>query len=96
MVASMAKQQDLFGAPPRCFENDAYGFLIAYVKRVQGPFCSEDVTLAAIAKGIAPADLRSWGSVFTQAARDGYIRRSKKAFRRVMGNNTLTLGWERV
>ena len=63
MVATMAKQQDLFGAPPRCFENDAYGFLIAYVKRVQGPFCSEDVTLAAIAKGIAPADLRSWGSL---------------------------------
>ena len=92
----MPKQQDLFGKAPRCFENDAYGFLIAFAKKASAPFCSEDVTLAAIAKGIAPADLRSWGSIFTQAARDGYIRRSKKAFRRAMGNNTLTLGWERV
>lgn len=92
----MAKQPDLFGQAPRSFENDAYGFLIAFAKRATGPFCSEDVTLAAVVQGIAPADMRSWGSIFTQAARDGYIRRSKTAFRRVMGNNTLTLGWERV
>ena len=92
----MSKQQDMFGKPPRSFENDAYGFLIAFAKKAAGPFCSEDVTLAAIHKGIAPPDLRQWGSIFCQVARDGYIRRSKTAFRRVMGNNTLTLGWERV
>lgn len=92
----MAKQPDLFGQAPRSFENDAYGFLLGFIKRSKGPFSAEHVTLAAIAQGIAPADMRSWGSIFTQAARDGYIRRSKTAFRRVMGNNTLTLGWERV
>ncbi len=92
----MRKQQDLFGKAPRSFENDAYGFLIAFAKKATRPFCAEEVTLAAINKGIAPADLRSWGSIFTQAARDGYFRRSNQLFTRTMGNGTKAPGWEKA
>lgn len=92
----MSKQRDLFGKPPRSFENDAYGFLLGFIKRATGPFSAEHVTLAAMQKGIAPIDLRSWGAVFSQAARDGYIRRSKTVFSRTMGNGTMAPGWERV
>ena len=76
------------------FDQDALGFLIRFAKRSKGrAFCSEDVTLAAIEKGLAPADLRLWGAVFMQAAKDGYIRRSNTVHARVMGNGTKTLGW---
>lgn len=76
------------------FEHDGYGYLIKYARKQKGkPFCSEDVTLSAIDAGIAPSDLRVWGKLFAQAARDGFIRRSNVAFRRAMGNGTLTLGW---
>lgn len=91
-----AHQPDLFGgAPaPRRFDEDALGFLIAFARKHKGqPFSSEHVTLAAMDAGIAPAtDLRAWGAVFTQAARDGYIRRSEVLFQRSMGNNTLAPG----
>ena len=76
------------------FEKDSIGFLKSFAKRCKGrPFSAEEVTLSAIDKGIAPADLRAWGKVFAIAAREGYIRRSSVAFRRSMGNGTLTLGW---
>lgn len=93
----MTAQLDIFtGAVSerRSFEADALGFLIAYAKRHQGqPFSSEDVTLAALQAGLAPIDMRSWGAVFTQAAREGCIRRSDVLFRRVLGNGTLAPGW---
>lgn len=93
----MSAQLSIFGGEPepiRSFEQDAYGFLIAYAKRNKGvSFCSEDVTLAAKAAGIAPQDLRAWGSIFTQAARDGHIRRSEVLFHRSMGNGSLAPGW---
>lgn len=77
------------------FDKDALGFLIAFAKDNRGrSFSAEQVTLAAIDKGVAPADLRSWGRVFVQAAKDGYIRRSNEVFARTMGNGTLTLGWK--
>jgi hypothetical protein len=88
--------QDLFGdlIEPRCFEADALGFLIAYAKRSKGqPFSAEDVTTAGLYAGVAPADLRAWGPVFAQAAREGYIRRSDVPYRRAFGNGTLALGW---
>ena len=76
------------------FDKDALGFLIRFAKRTKGkPFCSEDVTLSAIKKGLAPADLREWGKIFNQAARDGYIVRSNTVHSRSMGNHTKTLGW---
>lgn len=76
------------------FEQDSIGFLKSFAKRCKGrPFSAEQVTLAAIKKGIAPADLRAWGKVFSIAAREGYIRRSNVAFKRSMGNGALTLGW---
>lgn len=76
------------------FDTDAMGFLLKYIRKTRGqPFCSEEVTLAAQKAGIVPADLRSWGKVYVQAARDGYIARADVPFRRAMGNGTFTLGW---
>jgi hypothetical protein len=76
------------------FNKDALGYLISFTRKTGGkPFSAEQVTLAAVKDGIAPPDLRQWGKVFSQAARDGYIRRAGVAFRRQMGNGTLTLGW---
>lgn len=88
-------QTDLFGEPiaRHCFEQDALGFLINYAKRAAGPFSSEDVTLAARDAGVCPDDLRAWGSIFAQAAREGYIRRSDVLFPRSMGNGSLSPGW---
>lgn len=93
----MSKSQtDLFGGIPsaRSFEDDAIGFLIKFVRKTKGkPFSAEEVTEAATAKGIAPLDLRAWGKIFVQAAKDGYIRRSDVLFRRKFGNGTLAPGW---
>ncbi len=91
-----ASQQTLFGAAPapRSFDKDALGFLISFARKHKGqPFSAEQVTLAAIKRGIAPQDLRHWGRVFTQAAREGYIRRSEVLFPRAMGNGSLAPGW---
>jgi len=76
------------------FDKDALGFLIHFAKRTKGkPFCAEDVTLSAMEKGLAPDDLREWGKIFNQAAKDGYIVRSNTVHSRSMGNHTKTLGW---
>lgn len=92
------KQPDLFGAPAADvdrFETDAMGFLLAYAKKHRGKsFSAEEVTLAAMQKGIVSTDLRHWGAIFSQAAKDGAIKRSSMAYRRVMGNGTMALGWE--
>lgn len=93
-------QIDIFGVEcsPSRFDEDAYGFLIRYAKRMKGrSFSSEGVTLAALDAGIAPlSDLRAWGSIFLQAAKNGYIRRSDVLFRRVRGNGSLAPGWTGV
>jgi hypothetical protein len=93
----MTVQLSIFGGAPepvRCFEQDAYGFLIAYAARNRGQaFSSEDVTLAALEAGLQPVDLRRWGSIFSQAAREGHIRRSEVLFPRSMGNGSLAPGW---
>ena len=89
-------QHDLFGAAPapRRFDQDALGFLISFARKSKGqPFSAEQVTLAAMDRGIAPPDLRAWGSIFTQAARDGHIRRSDVLFSRSLGNGSLSPGW---
>lgn len=90
-------QHDLFGAAPapRRFDQDALGFLIAYARCHRGQsFSAEHVTLAAMDAGIAPVtDLRAWGAVFQQAARDGHIRRSEVLFARSLGNGSLSPGW---
>lgn len=76
------------------FEKDGYGYLLKFIHKQKGkPFSAEDVTLSAIEKGIAPADLRVWGKMFAQASRDGYIRRSSYVCARSMGHGSLTLGW---
>ena len=91
------RQHDLFGAAPapRRFDQDALGFLISFARKHKGqPFSSEHVTLAAMDAGIAPVtDLRAWGAVFQQAARDGHIRRSDVLFSRSLGNGSLSPGW---
>lgn len=95
-------QIDLFeqtgNAKPYTFDEDAYGFLIRYAQKMRGQsFSSEDVTLAALEAGIAPlTDLRAWGAIFVQAARDGFIRRSEVLFRRSLGNGSLAPGWTGV
>lgn len=100
----MQAQAELFGGqvqrvqtPQRSFEEDAMGFLIKFAGQMRGKsFSAEQVTLAAKEQGIAPADLRSWGTVFQQAARDKYIRRSEQLFQRAMGHKTLAPGWTGV
>lgn len=90
---------DLFGEAPQRRDTtvDALGFLVKYAKLSKGqPFSSEDVTLAAMAVGIFFDDARSWGAVFIQAAKEGYIRRSEVLFRRAMGNGSLAPGWVAV
>lgn len=93
----MKTQLDIFSGracTARNFEQDAMGFLLAYAKRHKGrAFSAEDVTLAAVDAGLSPIDLRSWGTVFAQAAKDGFIRRSDVLFKRSMGNGTLAPGW---
>lgn len=90
-------QMSFLDAPPqaaRSFEQDGMGFLIGYARSRRGmPFSAEDVTLAAMDAGIAPMDLRTWGAIFTAAAKDGHIRRSDVLFKRSMGNGSLSPGW---
>lgn len=84
-------------APVRSFDRDAMGFLLRFARRSNGrPFSAEQVTLAAVKVGIAPDDLRAWGTLFQQAAKDGFIRRSDVLFKRVMGNGSLAPGWVAV
>lgn len=79
------------------FDKDGYGFLLKFVRSTRRqPFAAEDVTLAAQRVGIAPPDLRNWGKLFVQAAKDGYIVRVDVPFRRALGNGTLTLGWRAI
>lgn len=78
------------------FDKDGYGFLIKCARKAKGPFPAEYVTLAAQREGIAPKDLRHWGKLFQQAAKDGYIRRVAVPFQREMGHGALTLGWVRA
>lgn len=92
-------QPDLFQSAKKrektpSFERDALGYLIRYARRMKGrPFSAEDVTLAAAESGLSPIDLRQWGVIFQQAAKDGHIRRSEVLFRRAMGNGSLAPGW---
>lgn len=84
---------DLFGDEIRSFETDAYGFLIAFAKRMRGQaFNPEEVIFAASEAGIQPLDGRKWGSVFAQASKDGYIR-PEGLFRRVTSNGSMRPGW---
>lgn len=95
----MNLQTDLFGGADPSFnlEKDALGFLIRFAQKHKGQsFSSEQVTLSAMDAGVTFPDLRSWGSIFTQAARDGHIRRSEQLFSRSMGNGSLAPGWTGV
>jgi hypothetical protein len=68
-----ASQQTLFGAAPapRSFDKDALGFLISFARKHKGqPFSAEQVTLAAIERGIAPPDLRHWGRPYQHKFHD--------------------------
>lgn len=91
----MKPQTDLFGdVPAVSLDQDALGFLIKFAQSHRGQsFSSEQVTLSAMDAGVTFSDLRSWGSVFTQAAREGVIRRSDVLFSRAMGNGSLSPGW---
>jgi len=85
--------KDLFGEVPKQ-EVDALGYLIKFARKRRGKaFSPEEVTLSAMDKGIAFSDSRAWGSVFTQAARAGYIKRSTELFSRATSNGSVRPGW---
>lgn len=84
---------DLFGVVPRQ-DVDALGFLIRFAKKMRGrAFSPELVTLSAMDAGIAFQDMRQWGPVFMQAAKEGHIRRSTELFPRAMSNGSMRPGW---
>lgn len=92
-------QTNLFDAPAPALsvDQDALGFLIKFAGNHRGEsFSSEQVTLSAMDAGVVFPDMRSWGSIFTQAARDGVIQRSDVLFSRSMGNGSLSPGWTGV
>ena len=88
-------QTNLFGEPEkRSVDTDALGFLINFARRNRGQsFSAEMVTLSAMDSGIVFDEMRAWGTVFTTAAREGYIRRSDVLFARQLGNGSLSPGW---
>ena len=89
----MTTQTDMFGAPDTPAP-DALGYLIRYAKACKGQaFSPEAVTLSAVEHGIVFSDLRSWGAVFSRAARDGHIRPSTELFPRTMSNGSMRPGW---
>lgn len=89
----MTPHTDLFGEPVRDFATDALGFLIAYAKRSRGQaFSPEEVIHAASMAGIQPHDGRKWGSVFSTASKEGYIR-PEGLFRRYSSNGSMRPGW---
>ena len=91
----MTPQAELFDVPaPKSVEHDALGFLINFARRNKGQsFSAEMVTLSAMDSGIVFDEMRAWGTVFTTAAREGYIRRSDVLFARQLGNGSLSPGW---
>jgi hypothetical protein len=59
------------------FGERAYAFIVAHIREQAarlGPIPGEQVTLAARAVGIAPADDRAFGAVYAKAIRRGDIR----------------------
>lgn len=84
--------QDLFGPAPK--QVDPYTYLIRFAKKRRGKaFSPEEVTLSAQERGVCVGDLRAWGGLFAQAAREGYIRRSNELFPRARSNGSLRPGW---
>lgn len=87
-------QTDLLGDPvqPTC---DFYGFLVAYATRMRGQvFGAEEVTVAAVEAGVLPQSaMRSTGTDFTRAAKEGYIRRADAWYPRQFGNGTQARAW---
>ena len=73
---------------------DPLTFLIRYARKKRGQaFSPEEVTLQADKHGVRVGDLRAWGAVFTQAAREGYITRSTELFSRTTSNGSVRPGW---
>lgn len=84
--------KDLFGDAPK--QVDPLTFLIRFAKKKRGQaFSPEEVTLTADRYGVRLRDGRAWGAVFTQAAREGYIRRSNELFSRTTSNGSVRPGW---
>lgn len=75
-------------------EVEALGLLIRFAKSHRNEaFSAEAVTKYGIECGVQFQDQRTWGAVFRQAAKEGYIRRSNELFEREFGNKTLAPGW---
>lgn len=84
---------NLFGDTPKP-EVEALGLLIRYAKAHRNEsFSAESVTKYGIECGVEFQDQRTWGAIFRQAAKEGYIRRSSDLFQREFGHKTLAPGW---
>jgi len=73
---------------------DPLTFLIRYARKKRGKaFSPEEVTLQADRHGVQMSDLRAWGGIFAQAAREGHITRSTELFSRTTSNGSVRPGW---
>lgn len=90
----MTAQLDLLGDPVQP-QQDFYGFLISFARRMRGEvFGAEEVTVAAVEAGVLPMDaMRSTGSHFVRAAKEGYIKRADAWYPRQFGNGTQARAW---
>ncbi len=63
------------------FGDRAKTFILAYLKS-HGPTPGEDLTIACVAAGIEPRDLRQFGPVYMALQREGWIHKVGEAKRR--------------
>ena len=76
--------------------HDAYGCILDYARRHAMPWSPEwCIEWAMEEHGIFFDDSRSWGAVFRQVAKDGYIKRCG-LFPRVTSNGSVRPGWVRA
>jgi hypothetical protein len=78
------------------FERDAHALLKQFVDEHDSPFCAEAFTQFCLGQGVVPKDLRAFGKIFQQAARQGIIQRSYQPFKREFGHGSLAFGWVRT
>ena len=72
----------------------ALGCVIFYAKCVRGhAFSPEEVIAYGKQLGIEFSDQRAWGPIFTQAARQCWIRKSQELFSRASSNRSMRPGW---
>ncbi len=82
-------------APTADFTGAARAYLEGFARQRAEAFSPEEVVERAAADGIVAHDPRSWGRIFSDAARDGLIRRAG-LFARRTSNGSIRPGWCRA